>query len=212
MKSANSKCKTPFNGNGPWAWNEIPFGGFPTRERCLSVPTESERQAAVKLIQQYRAQEEIAATHDIDGISHQLDKLSRSSQTAHGGLPGEMLRRKIREANHGTYLAAEAEKAALRNEALELMKGYLKRLGQSLDESLSASAAAAERRIESEGFAICNGESWTLHSDGVCQALWHRRLKVEKVLTELEPNSAIGCVQYFLCSEEQEPHTPFSWP
>jgi hypothetical protein len=120
--------------------------------------------------------------------------------------------RQIREADPGTFAEAQAALAKLRGEALKLITLYLKRLVASLDESLSATVLQAERRIEGEAFAICNGESWTLHSDGVCQALWHRRLKVEKVLTELGPNSAIDCVQYFLCSEEQEPHTPFSWP
>jgi hypothetical protein len=79
----------------------------------------------------------------------------------------------------------------------------------SLDESLNESALSAEQRIESEGFGICNGETWTLHGDGVCQALWFRRVKAEKTLAEIEPNGAIGAVQFFLTTEE---HVPFSWP
>ena len=77
---------------------------------------------------------------------------------------------------------------------------------------MNASALEAEKRIESEGFAILHGESWTLHNDGVCQALWFRRVKVEKTLAEIEPGAAIGAVQFFLCSQEQEPHVPFNWP
>jgi hypothetical protein len=45
--------------------------------------------------------------------------------------------------------------------------------------------------------------------DGVCQALWFRRVKAEKTLTEIKPGSAIGAVQFLLTNEE---HTPFNWP
>jgi hypothetical protein len=48
---------------------------------------------------------------------------------------------------------------------------------------------------------------WTLHGDGVCQALWFRRVKAEKTLAEIEPNNAAAC-QYFLTNEE---FTPFNW-
>jgi hypothetical protein len=194
---------------GSWQWNHVPIGGF---ERCLSVASEPERQQAVKLVQQYRSQEAIAKTHDIDSMAKELDQFARTSQNTHGGVPGEMLRRQIREADHGKYEEAQAELAKLRGEALALITPYLKRLVTSLDESLNASALEAEKRIESEGFPILNGETWTLHNDGVCQALWFRRVKAEKTLAEIEPGAAIGACQFFLCSEEQEPHTPFSWP
>jgi hypothetical protein len=96
-----------------------------------------------------------------------------------------MLRRQIREADHARWEAAQAELAKLRGEALALIKPFLKRLVVSLDESLNASALEAEKRIETEGFPICNGESWTLHNDGICQALWFRRVKAEKTLAEI---------------------------
>jgi hypothetical protein len=70
---APAKSKTPFNGNGSWAWNHSPQGGIPTRERCLSVSTSGEREQAVKLIQAYRSQEEIARKHDIEAMSRELD-------------------------------------------------------------------------------------------------------------------------------------------
>jgi hypothetical protein len=82
MKNPTKSCRTPFNSDNAPAIP--PAGGFASRERCLSVSTEEERQKAVKLIQQYRSQEEIAAKHDIEGMSHQLGKLSRESQTSHG--------------------------------------------------------------------------------------------------------------------------------
>ena len=140
----------------------------------------------------YRSPEAIARTHDIESMSLDLDRMGRISKNAHDGVPGEMLRRQIREADHGKWEEAEAEKAKLRSEALALIKPYLKRLVTSLDESLNASALEAEKRIETEGFPICSGESWTLHDDGICQALWFRRVKAEKTLAEIELNSAIG--------------------
>ena len=78
----------------------------------------------------------------------------------------------------------------------------------SLDEALNASAIDAERRIKAEGIPIIIGERWTLHSDGVCQTLWFRRVKAQKTLDEIEPNTAVGATQFFLTSEEQ---TPFNW-
>jgi hypothetical protein len=212
MKSPTPKCKTPFSGCGKWQWNHVPTGGIPTRERCQAISAEEERQAAVKLIQEYRAQEAIAKSHDIEGMALELDQMARTSKNAHGGVPGEMLRRQIREADPAKHEEAQAELRKLRSEALALITPYQKRLVTSLDESLNASALEAEKRIEAEGFPVCSGGSWTLHDDGVCQALWFRRVKAEKTLAEIEPGSAIGAVQFFLCSQEQEPYTPFSWP
>ena len=74
------------------------------------------------------------------------------AKSAHGGLPGEMLRRQIREADPAKYEEAQAELARLRGEALALIQPFLKRLVASLDESLNASALEAEKRIEAEGF------------------------------------------------------------
>jgi hypothetical protein len=142
-------------------------------------------------------------------MSRELDVMAKLSKNAHGGVPGEMLRRTIREADPAKWEEAQAELRKLRGEALALITPYLKRLVISLDESLNESALSAEQRIESEGFGICNGETWTLHGDGVCQALWFRRVKAEKTLAEIEPNGAIGAVQFFLTTEE---HVPFSWP
>ena len=82
----------------------------------------------------------------------------------------------------------------------------------SFDEALNASAIDAEKRIEAAALPVISRDLWTLHNDGVCQALWFRRVKAEKTLAQIEPSSAIGACQFFLCSEEQEPHTPFNWP
>jgi hypothetical protein len=196
-----TKCKTPFNGCGNWQWNHVPTGGIATRERCQSVATEDERQEAVRLVQEYRAQEKIAADNDIEGRQQNFER------PFHGGAKGinaEMLRRELTKCDHDAFLAAQAELAKLRGDALALIKPFLKRLVASLD----ASALEAEKRIETEGFPIFSGESWTLHDDGVCQALWFRRVKAEKALAEIEPSSAVGAVQFFLTNEE---HTPFQW-
>jgi hypothetical protein len=145
-------------------------------------------------------------------MAKELDVMAHQSKNAHGGIPGELLRRTIREADPAKWEEAQAELRKLRDKALELMKPFLKRLIVSLDDSLNESALAAEQRIESEGFRVCDGHTWLLHSDGVCQALWFRRVKAEKTLAEIEPGSAVGACQFFLCSQEQEPHTPFNWP
>jgi hypothetical protein len=206
--SSSSRCKTPFR-DWSGAWNFVPTGGYPPRERCQAVATEAERQAAAKLIQRYRSQEEVSATHNIEAMSRELAQMEAVSRRAHGGLDGELLRRKITAANHGTYLGAEEELAKLRLEAIELAKGYLKRLVQTFNEALNASAAEAEKRIESENLPIINGDEWLLHDDGVCAALWFRRTKAQQVLDQLEPSTSIGVCQYFLTSEAG---VPFAWP
>ena len=62
--------------------------------------------------------------------------------------------------------------------------------------------------IESEGLPVISGDLWTLHGDGVCQALWFRRVKAEKTLAEIEPTNAVTACQYFWTNEE---FTPFNW-
>jgi hypothetical protein len=112
MKSPNTKCRTPFNSDNAPAI--APAGGFATRERCLSVATQEERQAAVKLVQAYRAQEAIAAKHNIEHMSKELDVMAHLMKSAHGGVPGEMLRRQIREADPKTFDEAQLELTRLR--------------------------------------------------------------------------------------------------
>jgi hypothetical protein len=124
------------------------------------------------------------------------------------GINAVFLRRELDKCDHDAFLAAQAKLAKLRAEALALIAPFLGRLVTSFDEALNASAIEAERRIESEGFSISNGETWTLHNDVICEALWFRRAKAQKVLDEIEPNSAVGAVQFFLSNEE---HTPFQW-
>jgi hypothetical protein len=51
----------------------------------------------------------------------------------------------------------------------------------SFDEALNASAIEAEKRIEAEALPVSSCELWTLHNDGVCQALWFRRVKAQKI-------------------------------
>jgi hypothetical protein len=119
-----------------------------------------------------------------------------------------MLRRELAKCDHDAFLAAQEELTKLRGAALALIVPFLKRLVASFDEALNASAIEAEKRIEAEGFSISNGETWTLHNDAICEALWFRRSKAQKALDEIEPNSAVGAVQFFLTQEES---VPFSW-
>lgn len=203
-KTAIAKCKTPFHGPVPWAWNFSPTGGTPDRARCQAVATDAERQTAAKIIGQYRTMEKLAAQHDIESREAQLD----NRFTGPKGVHREALRREIAQCDHDQFLAAQERLGQLRNEALALIQPYLKRLITSIEEALSAYAIVSEQRLEAEAMPICDGNSWTLHNDGVCQTLWFRRGKVEKVLAEIEPGSAIGAVQYFMTNEA---HTPFTW-
>jgi hypothetical protein len=120
-----------------------------------------------------------------------------------------MLRREMTKCDHGVFLAAQEELVKLRGEAVALIVPFLKRLIAAFDEALNASALEAERRIEAESLPVCDGTTWTLHNDGVCAALWFRRVKAEKTLAGIEPGNAVRAVQFFLTNEE---HTQFSWP
>jgi hypothetical protein len=204
MKSPNAKSKIPFNGCGKWQWNHVPRGGIPTRERCQSVASENERQHAAKLVQQFRAQEKIAADNDIEARQRSFD----SPFNAPKGIHAELLRREMAQCDHNAFLAAQDELTKLRGQAVALITPFLKRLVESFDEALNASALEAEKRIEAETLPVISGDVWILHNDGVCQALWFRRVKAQKTLDEIEPGNSVGAVQYFLSNEE---FTPFNW-
>ena len=90
-----------------------------------------------------------------------------------------------------------------------LITPALRRLLVSYSESLAQAALEAEARLGVNGLPLRSGNSGTLHEDAVCRALWSWRIKVEKRLVAIEPNSAVGAVQFFLTNEE---HTPFNWP
>jgi hypothetical protein len=126
-KTQSAKSKTLFpSAPLPWAWNYVPPGGTPTRERCLSVGTPKKEQA-VALVAAYRAQEEIASVNDINSMSEHLDKLSHVCRSS-GGLEGEMMRRRLREADHGKWEASQTPLAELRQEAMDLITPVLRRL------------------------------------------------------------------------------------
>ncbi len=178
----------------------------PPRARCQALATSDERQAGVKIVGQYRSMEKIAAQHDIAGRQAELDRPDAIGSPR--GVDREMLRRSLAGCNHDEFLAAQERMGQLRDEALALIQPYLKRLIVSLDEALVTSAAEAEKQFDTEGLPIFDGKSWTLHNEGVAQALWFRRIKAERTLAEINPGSAIGAVQYFLTNEEL---TPFDW-
>jgi hypothetical protein len=212
-KTQSAKPKTIFpSAPLPWAWNYVPPGGIPGRERCLSVGTPKEKEQAVALVAAYREQEEISRVNDIGAMSDELDKIGRMSRNAHGGVEGEMKRRAIRAADPAKYNAAQTRLAQLRQEAMNLVAPVLRRVLVSYSESLAQAAVEAEARLEANGLPIRNGNQWVLHEDAVCRALLSCRVKVEKALFELHPLSAVGAVQFFLCCPEREPHTPFNWP
>ena len=118
---------------------------------------------------------------------------------------------RMSKADREKYNEAQTKLAGLRQEAMDLVAPVLRRLLVSYSESLAQAALEAEARLEANGLPIRNGNEWVLHQDAICRALLSCRVKVEKPLFELQPLGAVGAVQFFLCSAEQEPHTPFSW-
>jgi hypothetical protein len=202
MPKTDSKCKTPF-GCPKWEWNYIP--AVPDRKYCQSIVTAEEAKAGEKLIAAYRTEESVAAANDIEARQLQIDRLGNNGH----GVEKQRLRSEITACDHGKYLAAQERLAALREEALQMITPILKRLAQSYDANLAYAALTGEQRLEKIGLPIKSGDAWAMHGDGVCQAIWSCRLKAEKALAELDPNSSIGGVQFFLTPEE---HTPFNWP
>jgi hypothetical protein len=217
-KAQTSKAKTPFQSAPlPWAWNFSVPGGVPSRDRCQSVSAPQEREQAEALIAGYREQEAIAAENDISGMSEALGRLAGMSRSA-GGFEGEMMRRRIRAADPDKYNTAQVRLTDLRKEAMDLVTPVLRRVLVNYSESLAEAAVAAEARLEANGLPIRdhskvtikspNADTWVLHDDAVCRALWSCRVKIEKTLVAIEPDNAIGAVQYFLSTEE---FTPFNW-
>ena len=209
-KEVTSKTpQTPFpSAPTPWAWNVIPPGGIPGRDRCQTAGTEQERNKAAELVAEYRRQEDLSSTNDINGMSQNLDKLTRVSNNA-GGVEGEMLRAEIGAADHARFVGAQDKLAQLRQEALDLIVPVLRRVLVSYSESLAQAAVDAEARLEANGLPLRAGNEWTLHDDAICRALWSCRIKIERTLFEIQPINAVGATQFLLTSEES---TPFNWP
>ena len=197
---ASKQPKTPFQSAPlPWAWNYVPPGGIPTRERCQSVGTPKEREQAVALVAEYRRNEELYRDHDIGAMAEILEKPFGAR-----GFDGEMIRRQMSQADHSIFLAAEAKLAELLQQSMELITPVLRRLLVSYSESLAQAAVEAEARLEA-GLPVRDGNSWTLHEDAVCRALWSCRVRVEKALFELQPLSALSLTQFCLTAENNTP-------
>jgi hypothetical protein len=198
----NNKPETPL-GTPVWPWNAPPLGGSPSRQRCQSVVSEAEAQTGPELVQSYRLKEALALQNDIDARAVQFEK-----PVPPKGVEAEMLRREMSACNHEVFLAAQADLAKLRLEALELMTPIVKRLVKSLADELNAVALEAEERLDKSGLPVRAGATWLLHSDPCVTALWSCRGKADALLASLSPENAIGATQHFLTSEE---NTPFTW-
>jgi hypothetical protein len=169
--------------------------------RSQSVVSAEEAETGEKLIAAYREQEAIAAEHDIEVRQHQLERLK--------GIPAEAMRREIAGCDYAKWQAAQARLAELRKEAFELVKPVFRRLAKSLDDELNAGALAAEQRLDAAGISLRDGDTWLLHLDVLCRALWSQRHTVESTLVALaEHGDGIGSVQWFLTDE---PGVPFQW-
>jgi hypothetical protein len=91
-------------------------------------------------------------------MSDELDKLGRMSRSA-GGIEGEMIRRRIRAADHGTWEAPQTRLAQLRQDAMDLITPVLRRLLVSYSESLAQAAVETEARLEANGLPFRKRQS-----------------------------------------------------
>src|SRR6476619_6395875 len=130
---SSSIPEIPFSKQVPWPWNHVPTAGIPTRQKCQSLVTDSERAAGVKLVSDYRDQEAISLLHNIEAYQVHLDKLPSSTH----GVAKARLNEAIRAADHGKYLAAEDKLSELRAEAFKLAELILKRVAANYDTELN---------------------------------------------------------------------------
>jgi hypothetical protein len=171
--------------------------GQPTRERCQSIVTQEETEAGVKLIVAYRQWETQAASNCIESRQHELTRLK--------GINAELMKREISRCDPVKFVEGQDKLAELRKEAFELVEPIFKRLAKSLNDELNETAIAAEERMERAGLPVKNGDSWMLHGDAICQAIWSRRHIAERTLSELTVDSAIGATQWLTSNEEGAP-------
>jgi hypothetical protein len=201
------QAETPFKVPG-WPWNYVPFGGMPTRTRCQSIVSAKESETGTELIRQYREQEVISASNDVEGFQLNLSKLDQAGGPGAHGVERKKIRKQIEEADHDLFLLAEARKAEFRKEAAALARTLLKKFIKVIDDELNETAIATEQRLDRICIPIKQGEKWALHEDAICCALWSQRHIAEKILVELHAGTSIGAVQFF-CTDEEK--TPFQW-
>ena len=82
------------------------------------------------------------------------------------------------------------------------MEPIFRRLIAGYDNELNQEALAAESRLDRAGLPVRSGTvECILRTDSICRALWSCRHIVERTLSELTRDSAIGATQW-LCSDE----------
>ena len=112
----HNKAETPF-GAPVWPWNQPPLCGNPSKQRCQSVVS---------------ADEATTGTELVAALSPTRDACSRPTTSTPGRpysrsltpsveLTLNCLRREMAACNHEVFLAAQAELAELREEALKLV-------------------------------------------------------------------------------------------
>jgi hypothetical protein len=87
---------------------------------------------------------------------------------------------------------------------------YARALPAGTPKEREQAAVEAEARLEANGLPVCDVNSWTLHDDAVCRALWSCRVKVEKALFDLHPLGALALTQHCLTTEQNTPI--INWP
>ena len=144
-----AKAPKPITPTEEKGWTHPPpSAGFPTRTACQSLVTDAERLAGEKLIAEYREQEEISATNDIEAPAKRLPQLEGSSTWKLGGAdPHEArkVRREIELCDPDKFANAQGRLNELRFGAILLVRPILERL-----------VTHFERRVE--GIHHCRGE------------------------------------------------------
>lgn len=233
-KTIAPKPATPFPDRLPW-----PVSHWPTRKRTQSVVSKAEREGVVRLLEQYRGLEALAAENDIAAISQHVADLEQQRR-----FPEALeTRRRLEKCDHTLFTDAQERMHSIRNIAADDCVTILERLYTSMDDKLAEYAAVRERNMERMGISLFNERrlektdtsmvvngmarslshtvrDWRLVDDAECQALWVPRNAVSHLLnmlnhgvggwTPTEVRQARGVATLeYLCTDQ--PCAGFSW-
>jgi plasmid stabilization system protein ParE len=209
------KPQTPFleESGGPargWLnnprWQLLPQGHHPPRDRVQREVSADERTKALSIIQQYRAQEELARQHDADPLQVELHRLGDNGQ--HGHRRAE-LRKALESCDRETFMVAQTKLRELRGDAEKVVIAILHRLVASFDVELQENALQEEARLQAQGFPILDEHrgAWVLHGFPIINALHARRESCRHLIQQFEIKGrgeelAIVTLQYLGTSDD----------
>jgi hypothetical protein len=111
------RCDDP-NARGKWLGigrlSRIPDAGWPLRSECQKAVTAEEKAAGVRIVKEYRENEQLAIDHDVSLARAQTHDPERTA------FDKERIREKIRTMDEKTFYGAQTKLAQLREEAAKL--------------------------------------------------------------------------------------------